>query len=93
MPISLRKTNVFSQHTPVITIGDYELNIVHQITYLRSTITRNLLLDIEIDKRIGKASATLARLTTRLWINREMMVETNIAKKSKNSKKCSTPSI
>ncbi len=36
---------------PIITIDDYELDAVHQFTYLGSTITDNLSLDTEIDKR------------------------------------------
>ena len=57
--ISLKKTNVLGQDIPaplVITINDYELEVIHQFTYLGSTITDNLSLDPEIDKRIGKAS-------------------------------------
>ena len=63
LSISLKKTNVLGQNTeapPVITIDNYELDVVHQFTYLGSTITDNLTLDIEIDKRIGKAATTLS---------------------------------
>ena len=63
--ISLKKTDVLGQDTaspPVITIDDHELDVVHQFTYLSSTV--NLSLETELDKRIGKASTTLARLTT-----------------------------
>ena len=70
MTISLKKTNVMG-HDPeapaVITIADYELDAVCQFTYLGSTITDNPSLDAEIDKRIGKAASTLARLTVRVW--------------------------
>ena len=62
--MSLKKTNVLGQDTaapPVITIGDHELDVVHQFTYLGFTITDNLSLDTEIDKRIGKAATTFAR--------------------------------
>ncbi|KAL7829755.1 hypothetical protein AOLI_G00306400 [Acnodon oligacanthus] len=56
--ISLQKTNnVLGQDVgtpPVITIDDYELEVVHQFTYLSSTISDNLSLDAEINKRIGK---------------------------------------
>ena len=70
LTISLKKTNVLGQDTetlPVITIDDYELYAVCQFTYLGSTITDNLSLDAEINKRIGKAASTLARLTARVW--------------------------
>ena len=72
LTISLKKTNVLGQGTespPIITIDEYELDAVHQFTYLGSTITDNLSLDAELDKRIGEAATTLARLTTRVWIN------------------------
>ena len=66
LTISLKKTNVLGQDTealPVITIDNYELDAVCQFTHIGSTITDNLSLDAEIDKRIGKAASTLARLT------------------------------
>ena len=49
---------------PVIIIDDYELDAVCQFTYLGS----NLSLDAEIDRRIGKAASTFARLTARVRI-------------------------
>ena len=70
LTISLKKTNVLGHDTetpPVITIDDYELDAVCQFAYLGSTITDNLSLDAEINKRIGKAASTLARLTARVW--------------------------
>ena len=82
LTISLKKTNVLGQDTPappVITIDDYELDVVHQFTYLGSTITDNLSLDAEIDKRIGKAATTLARLTSRVWTNPKLIVKTKMA--------------
>ena len=69
LAISFRKTNVLGQDTmelPAITIDDYELGVVEQFTYRGSTITDNLSLDTEIDKWIGKAATTLARLTSRV---------------------------
>ena len=59
LTISLKKTNVLGKDTmelPAITNDDYELDVVEQFTYLGSTITDNLSLDTEIDKRIGKAA-------------------------------------
>ena len=67
LTISLKKTNVLGQDTmelSAITIDDYELDVAEQFTYLGSTITTNLSLDTEIDKRIGKAATTLARLAS-----------------------------
>ena len=77
--ISLKKTKVLGQDTmelPAITINDYELDVVIQFTYLCSTITENLSLDAEIDKRIGKAAKTLALLTSHMWTNPKLTVKT-----------------
>ena len=82
LTISLKKTEVLGQDVPtppVITIDDYELNVVDRFTYLGSTITNNLSLDVEIDKRIGKAATILARLTTRVWSNRNLTVKTKMS--------------
>ena len=80
--ISLKKTNILGQDIPappVITINDYELKVVHQFMYLGSTITDNLSLDPEIDKRIGKAATTLAHLTSRVWTNPKLTMKTKMA--------------
>ena len=82
LTISLKKTNVLEQDTEallVITIDDYELDAVSQFIYLGSTITDNLSLDAEIDKRIGKAASTLARLTARVWTSPKLSVKTKMA--------------
>ena len=82
LTVSLKKTNVMGQDTeapPVITIHNYELDSVSQFTYLGSTITGNLSLDAEIDKRIGRAVSTLARLTARMWTSPKLSVKTNMA--------------
>ena len=78
---SLKRTNVLGQDTepPVITIDDYELDAVCQFTYLGSTITDNISLDADIDKRIGKAASTLARLTARVWTSPKLSVKANMA--------------
>ena len=70
LTINLKKTNVLGQDTmelPAITIDDYELDVIEQFKYLGSTITNNLSLDTEIDKRIENAATTLACLTSRVW--------------------------
>jgi len=64
LTISLKKTNVLGQDVdapPVITITNYQLEVVHEFTFLGSTITDNLSLDTELNKRIGKAATTLGR--------------------------------
>ena len=82
LSISLKKTNVLGQDTikqPAITIDDYELDVNKQFTYLGSTISDNLSLDTEIDKRIGKAATTLARLTSRVQANPKLTVKIKMA--------------
>lgn len=81
LTISLKKTNVLGQNTPAppaISIDNYMLETVHQFTYLGSTVTDNLSLDTEIDKRIGKAATTLARLKSRVWTNAKLTVKTKM---------------
>ena len=85
LTINPKKTNVLAQNTqapPIITI-DYELDAVHHFTYLDSTITNNLSLATEIDKKIGKAASMLARLTTRVWINPKLTVKYTYAKQER----------
>ena len=75
------KTNVLGQdimELPSITIDDYELDVVEQFTYLGSTITDNLSLDTDIDKRIGKATIALASLTSWVWTNSKLTVKTKM---------------
>ena len=82
LTISLKKTNVLEQDTeapPIITIDDYELDALCQFTYIGSTITDNLSLDADINKRIGKAASTLARLTARVWTSPKLSVKTKMA--------------
>ena len=82
LTISLKKTNVLRQDTeapPVISIDDNELDAVCQFTYLGSTITDNISLAAEIDKMIGKAASTLARLTARVWTIPKQSVKTKMA--------------
>ncbi|KAL7859606.1 hypothetical protein SRHO_G00147530 [Serrasalmus rhombeus] len=78
----LLSTNVLGQDvdTPlVITIDNYKLEVVHQFTYLGSTISDNLSLDAKINKRIGKAATTLGRLTTCIWENPKLTTSTKMA--------------
>ena len=82
LTISLKKTEILTQETetpPAIKIGDHQLSVVEQFTYLGSTITGNLSLDKELDKRIGKATSTMARLTTKVWSNADLTLKTKMA--------------
>ena len=59
-----RQNNVTGQDMqspPAITINDYNLDSDHQFVYLGSTITDNLSLDTEINKRVRKAATPLTR--------------------------------
>ena len=62
-----------------------QLDVVRKFTYLGSTITDNLSLDAEIDKRTAKAATTLARLTSRVWTNSKLTMTTK--------RPCTTPAF
>ena len=81
LTISLKKTNILVQgtaETPCITINNYELDVVNEFTYLGSTISNNLSLAKELDRRIGKAATTFARLSTRVWKNSKLTIKTKV---------------
>ena len=46
--------------------------------YLGSTITDNLSIDSELNKRIGKAAMTLSRLTKLVWSNNGLTAHTKV---------------
>ena len=48
---------------PTINIGNHTLQVVKEFTYLGSTITSNLSLDNELNRRIEKASGAMAKLS------------------------------
>ena len=69
LTISLKKTNIMSQDTELpssITINNYQLDVVKEFTYLGSTVTDSLDMGPELDRRIGRATSTLGRLTARV---------------------------
>ncbi|GCC39752.1 hypothetical protein chiPu_0023792, partial [Chiloscyllium punctatum] len=79
---SLKKTNVLGQdieQAPAITINNYELEVVHEFTYLGSTITISLSLDSEINRQIGRAASIIVRLTKRFWENGKLTTHTKVA--------------
>ena len=82
LTISLQKTKVMTQdasEVPSINIGNYTLEVVEEFTYLASTISANLSLDREIDRRIGHAAATMTKLSKRVWQNRMITENTKVA--------------
>ena len=81
LTISQKKTQVMGQATsmpPTITINGENLEVVNQFQYLGSTATVTLSLNTEINKRIGKASSTLAKLSKRVWENKHLTVSTKV---------------
>lgn len=64
---------------PNINIGDFALQVVEDFTYLGSTISNSLSLEPELNKRIGKAAAVMARLSKRVWENNKLTISTKIA--------------
>ena len=81
LTISLNKTEVMAQDVtsvPTINIGNHTLQVVKEFTYLGSTITSNLSLDNELNKRIGKASGAMAKLSKRVWENNKLSQATKI---------------
>ena len=79
LTISIKKTNILGQNVstaPSISIGDCALDVVENFTYLGSNISSNLSLDTELNIRIGKASAAMARLTNRVWENTMLTIKT-----------------
>ena len=66
LTIRLAKTQIMGQdikEIPSLFIHNYKLEVVHEFVYLGSTITDNLSIDSELNKRIGKAAITLSSLT------------------------------
>ena len=63
--------------SPSVKINDYTLEVVEDFTYLGSNISNNLSLDTEINRRIGKAACTMAKLTKRVWENK-MLTDSTI---------------
>ena len=81
LTINLKKTQVIGQGVdspPSIAISKQELEVVHDFVYLGSTIFDTLSLDVEPDKRIGKAATMFSRLTKRVWLNKKLTAYTKI---------------
>ena len=64
--------------SPSISIDGYHLEAVESFTYLGSTISNTLSLDAELNSRIAKASATLAKLNKRVWTNSSLTKMTKL---------------
>ena len=71
LTISLAKTQVMGQdikEIPLLFIHNYKLEVIHEFLYLGSTITDNLSIYSEFNKRIWKAAMTLSRLTSNVIV-------------------------
>ncbi|XP_037780164.1 uncharacterized protein LOC119576558 [Penaeus monodon] len=64
---------------PHITIGETELKVVHQFTYLGCTITSDSKIDREVDNRLAKANSAFGRLYKRVWNNKQLKKGTKIS--------------
>ena len=81
LTISVAKTQVMGQdikEIPSLFIHSYKLEVIHMFVYRGSTITDNLSINSELNKRIGKAAMTLSRLTTRVWSNNKLSDYTKV---------------
>ena len=81
LAVSIKKTEVMCQNVsipPVIKINSKPLLVTEHFTYLGSTISDNLSLDPEMNRRIGKAAGTLAKLDSRVWSNKQLTLKTKI---------------
>ena len=82
LTISVKKTEVMAQGTdspPSISIGENTLVNVSQFTNLGSTISSNLSLDAEMNRRIGRAAGTMSKLKKRVWDNKMLTLKTKMS--------------
>ncbi|XP_019625432.1 PREDICTED: uncharacterized protein LOC109470795 [Branchiostoma belcheri] len=81
LTVSIKKTQVMVQDVCSIhriSIDDHILEVVGTFTYLGSTISSNLSLEAELNKRIGKAATVMARLGKRVWDNAMLTTNTKL---------------
>lgn len=85
LTISTKKTEVMHQPAPGkryvepnIFINGQRLNVVDKFTYLGSTLSRNVVIDDEVNARLAKASAAFGRLYSKVWNRRGITTETKI---------------
>ena len=63
---------------PNITINGQRLNAVDKFTYLGSTLSKNAVIDDEVNARLAKASIAFGRLHKNVWNRRGITTETKI---------------
>ena len=82
LTISIKKTKVMVQGTedsPEILVDGTALDVEDDFTYLGSVMSNDLSLEKELNRRIGRACNTFARLTERVWENSKLTINTKIA--------------
>ena len=82
LTISQKKTNIMSQDTespPSIPMNNYQLEVVKESTCLRSTVTDNLDMCPELNRRIAWATSIVAKLSKRVWENHKLTTNTKMA--------------
>ena len=85
LTISTKKTEVMHQPAPgkqytepSISVDGQRLSVVDKFTYLGSTLSRNVVIDDEVNARLAKASVAFGRLHKNVWNRRGISVETKI---------------
>ena len=85
LTINTKKTEVMhqstsnSQHTATsITVNQEKLQVVDNFTYLGSTLSRDVNINVEINNRLAKASAVFGRLRNNVWDRRGIRTTTKI---------------
>ena len=85
LTISTKKTEVMHQPAPgktyiepSISVDGHRLNVVDKFTYLGSPLSRNAVIDDEVNARLAKASVAFGRLHKNVWNRRGITIETKI---------------
>ena len=86
LTISIKKTELLfqplpgsiSNTIPTVFVDDKPLKTVSAFTYLGSTVTKDVKLDMEIESRIRKASSAFGKLYNRLWNCHDVTIRTKI---------------
>ncbi|KAI8519265.1 hypothetical protein Bbelb_025220 [Branchiostoma belcheri] len=63
---------------PAITLDTEVLEVTDHFTYLGSTVTQNLSLDKELDRRIARAAGVMTKLAKRVWDNNLLTLNTKL---------------
>ena len=85
LQVNIKKTQIVVQEStpqpcvPTFTLDGHPLAIVPHFTYLGSTLSPSCNIDNDIQVRIGLASASFGRLTSRVFQNRNLTIPTKAA--------------